>query len=73
MDNPYASDLTYFPYVQSYGDPSLAKNQAGFVNFIYRPRSDILFSAEYRRLKTYSLTEGANGAGHLNLMMGVLF
>ncbi len=73
MDNPYASDLRYFPYAQSYGDPSLAKNQAGFVNFIYRPRSDILFSAEYRRLKTYSLTDGANGAGHLNLMMGVLF
>jgi hypothetical protein len=73
MDNPYASDLRYFPYVQSYGDPSLAKNQAAFVNFIYRPRSDILFSAEYRRLKTYSLTDGANGAGHLNLMMGVLF
>jgi hypothetical protein len=73
MDNPYASDLKYFPSVQSYGDPSLAKNQAGFVNFIYRPRSDLLFSAEYRRLKTYSLTNGTNEAGHLNLMMGVLF
>jgi len=73
MDNPYARDLRYFPYVQSYGNPSLAKNQAAFVNFIYRPRSDILFSAEYRRLKTYSLTDGANGAGHLNLIMGVLF
>jgi hypothetical protein len=73
MDNPYASDLRYFPYVQSYGDPSLAKNQASFVNFIYRPRSDILFSAEYRRLKTYTLTDRTSGAGHLNLMMGVLF
>ncbi|HSZ61815.1 MAG TPA: hypothetical protein VK828_08450 [Terriglobales bacterium] len=73
MDNPYASDLKYFPYVQSYGDPALAKNQAAFVNFIYRPRSDILFSAEYRHLKTFSLTDGANSAGHLNLMMGVLF
>ncbi|MFY9907362.1 MAG: hypothetical protein WBX02_11600 [Terriglobales bacterium] len=73
MDNPYASDLKYFPYAQSYGDPSLAKNQAAFVNFIYRPRSDLLFSAEYRHLTTYSLTDGTNGAGHLNLMMGVLF
>jgi hypothetical protein len=73
MDNPYASDLKYFPYAQSYGDPSLAKNQAGFVNMIYRPRSDLLFSAEYRHLTTDSLTHGANSAGHLNLMMGVLF
>jgi hypothetical protein len=40
---------------------------------IYRPRSDLLFSAEYRHLTTDSLTHGANSAGHLNLMMGVLF
>jgi len=72
-DNPYASDLKYFQYPQSYGDPTLARNHAGFVNMIYRPRSDLLFSAEYRRLTTYSLSDGANGAGHLNLTMGVLF
>ena len=73
MDNPYASDLKYFEYPQSYGDPTLARNQGSFVNMIYRPRSDLLFSAEYRHLTTYSLTDGGNSAGHLNLMMGVLF
>ena len=73
MDNPYASDLKYFQYPQSYGDATLARNQGSFVNMIYRPRSDLLFSAEYRHLTTYSLTDGGNGAGHLNLMMGVLF
>lgn len=73
MDNPYASDVKYFPYSVAYGDPTLAKNQAGFANFIYRPRSDLLFSAEYRRLTTYSLIDGGSSAGQLNLMMGVLF
>jgi hypothetical protein len=73
MDNPYASDLKYFPYAQSYGDPTLARNQGSFVNMIYRPRSDLLFSAEYRHLTTYTLTDGGNSAGQLNLMMGVLF
>jgi hypothetical protein len=72
-DNPYARDLKYFRYPQAYGDPALAKNQGGFVNIIYRPRSDLLFAAEYRRLRTYSLTDGRNSAGHLNLSMGVLF
>jgi len=72
-DNPYASDLKYFVYPQSYGDPTLARNQGSFVNMIYRPRSDLLFSAEYRHLTTYSLTDGGNSAGHFNLMMGVLF
>ena len=73
MDNPYASDLKYFAYPQSYGDATLARNQGRFVNVIYRPRSDLLFSAEYRHMTTYSLIDGGNNLGHLNLMMGVLF
>jgi len=73
MDNPYASDLKYFRYAQAYGDPTLARNQGSFVNMIYRPRSDLLFSAEYRHLTTYTITEGGNNARHLNLMMGILF
>jgi len=73
MDNPYATDLKYYPYAQAYGNPTLARNQGSFVNMIYRPRSDLLFSAEYRHLTTYTITNGGNSAGHLNLMMGVLF
>ncbi|MGA7294862.1 MAG: hypothetical protein WBW53_13980 [Terriglobales bacterium] len=73
IDNPYASDLKYFQYPVSYGDATLARNRGSFVNMIYRPRSDLLFSVEYRRLTTYSLTDGGNSAGQLNLMMGVLF
>jgi hypothetical protein len=73
VDNPYASDLKYFPSAQAYGDPMLARNQGSFANMIYRPRSDLLFSAEYRHLTTYTINEGGNNAGQLNLMMGVLF
>jgi outer membrane murein-binding lipoprotein Lpp len=75
MDNPYANDLEYFPYSLLYGGGNavLARNRGSFVNMIYRPRSDILFSAEYRHLTTYTINNGGNDAGHLNLMMGVLF
>jgi len=73
MENSYASDLRYFQYVQAYGDPNLARNQGSFVNFIYRPRSDLLFSAEYRHLTTYTIDGNGNNADHLNLVMGVLF
>lgn len=72
MDNPYAADLKLFPYATSW-NTTLTRNQGSFVNFIYRPRSDLLFSAEYRHLTTYDVTTGGNSAGHLNLMMGVLF
>jgi hypothetical protein len=72
MDNPYAKDVKYFPYAANWNTP-LSKNQGSFVNMIYRPRSDLLFSAEYRHLTTYDITHGGNSAGHLNLMVGVLF
>ena len=63
----------YFPDSLSYGDPTLARNRGSFVNMIYRPRSDLLFSGEYRYLTTYSTTGSGSSAGQINLMMGVLF
>ncbi len=72
-DAPYLADLRAFPNSQAYGDPTLTKNQGGLVNVIYRPRSDLLFSAEYRHLKTYTIDKGVYNVDHVNLMMGVLF
>jgi len=73
IDNPFARDLNHFPYAYSYGEPILARNHAGFFNMIYRPRSDLVFAAEYRRIDTDSLDGRDWGAGHLNLSMGILF
>lgn len=73
MDNPYAKDLEYFQYPYTYAGTVWTRNRSGFANVIYRPRSDLLFSAEYRQIETNSLTTGLSGAGHLNLAMGVLF
>jgi hypothetical protein len=58
---------------QSYGDPTLTRNLGGFGNVIYRPRSNLLFSLEYRRLKTYNIYDSNWTAGQVNLAMGVLF
>ena len=40
---------------------------------IYRPRSDLLFSLEYRRTKTFSIYDYSASAGQVNLGMGILF
>ena len=72
-DAPYMADLRAFAFPQAYGDPTLSKNQGSLFNVIYRPRSDLLFSAEYRHLKTYTTDNGAYSAGHVNLTMGVMF
>ena len=73
QDNPFASDLRYFSQPQSYGDPTLTRNQGVFGNVIYRPRSDVLFSLEYRHVKTFSIYDTNANAGQVNLGMGILF
>ena len=50
-----------------------ARNQVLFVNYIFKPRSDLLFSAEYRRLRTYKITGSPDTAGQIGLAVGFLF
>jgi hypothetical protein len=73
-DTIFARDLRNFPvFVQGYLDPSVARNQSAFGNFIYRPRSDVLFSVEYRYFRTFSINGSAESADHINVGMGVVF
>lgn len=73
-DSIFAGDLRSFPVVQQgYIDPSVARNQAAFGNFIYRLRSDFLFSIEYRHLRTFGINGNSEAADHVNVGMGVSF
>jgi hypothetical protein len=68
IDNPRASEVR-----AAFGNqPYLEANRSWLGNFIFRPRSDVLFSAEYRRFRTDQLY-GENNAGQINVVMGVLF
>lgn len=73
LDNPFAKELrvdggntTYYPF-------PLSKNETGFMNFIYQPRSNIVFSMEYRRIKTFTLDRMANTANISNVSVGYIF
>ena len=71
-DNPFSADVHWFPSpVGPYG-AVLAANRSEMANVIFRPRSDLLLSAEYRHLRTTQLI-GFNTADQVNVMMGVLF
>jgi len=76
QDNPFASELRAFPFT-AYGSGSpaatVARNHTGMVNFIYRPRSDLVFSTEYRHTGTYQIDGTRYSADQLNLVMGILF
>jgi hypothetical protein len=73
QDNPFASELRAFPASAQYYGSSLSRNFSPFVNFIYRMRSDVLFSLEYRRLQTYTLDSNANIANQTGVSLGYIF
>jgi hypothetical protein len=50
-----------------------ARNQMVFANYIFKPRSDLVFSVEYRRLRTYDVNGPSDAAGQLGLAVGFLF
>jgi hypothetical protein len=73
QDNPLARDLKAFPFLQQ-SDPNSfsARNRSALLNFIYRPRSDILLSGEYRWIRTFQFRD-SDAARQISLSMGVLF
>ena len=73
VDNPFASELRRFPASASYYGYLLSRNASPFVNFIYRLRSDVLFSVEYRRLQTYNLDSDIDTANQISLSVGYIF
>ena len=72
-DNPFASDIEFFPNPTGTYFSPLARNQSIFANSIFRPRSDLLVAFEYRHLRTYSTNGSKKSADHLNLALGVSF
>jgi hypothetical protein len=50
-----------------------ASNRSFFFNYIFRPRSDLVFSAEYRRLHTSEILGESYSAGQIGLAAGFLF
>jgi hypothetical protein len=71
-DNPFAGEFRLYNANTIYPG-ALTRNLSPLVNFIYQIRSDILFSTEYRYLKTTVLDSGSISASHINLSLGYIF
>lgn len=72
-DESFGSDLRRFQSARSYFDPALNRNQSGLFNVIFYPRSDLVLSLEYRRLRTSEISNSIYRASQVNLGIGVLF
>ncbi len=67
-DDAFASDIRGFST-----DPVLGRNRGALGNFVFRPRSDLVFSAELRRLRTFPVSASSSSINQVNLAMGILF
>jgi regulator of replication initiation timing len=72
MDSPFSSDIHSISMPVGYYPQLLTSNRSEMANFIFRPRSDLLFSGEYRHLRTSTIGT-INAAEQVNVAMGVLF
>jgi peptidoglycan hydrolase CwlO-like protein len=67
------ANLQYVTQDGSYPGPLIGRNQSAFVNGIYHLRSNIMFSAEYRRLRTAQSQPGIFTANQVSLSAATLF
>ena len=73
LDNPFSHQLRQFPSVQNGLYSGLGINRSAMANVIYRPRSDLLFSVEYRHLGASRLTSQSASVDNLGMGIGLLF
>jgi hypothetical protein len=72
-DNAFASDVRGFATDANNFFTILGRNRGALGNIVYRPRSDLLLSAEFRRLRTFPVYSNSSVTNQLNLAMGILF
>lgn len=72
-DDAFATDVRGFATDANNFGSILGRNRGALGNLIYRPRSDLLLSAEFRRLHTFPVYDSASVTNQVNLAMGILF
>lgn len=71
-DRPFRNDLLHFSQSSQSGTFAIFRNRTNMFNVIYRPRTDLVLSLEYRHFRTWRIDSYEN-ASHINLGVGVLF
>ena len=72
-DDAFTSDIRGFAIDQNNFGPILGRNRGALGNVVFRPRSDLVFSAELRRLRTFPVYSSSSSTNQVNLSLGMLF
>jgi hypothetical protein len=70
-DQPFSEDLLHFSPPAA-TTSLISRNRTQMYNVIFRPKTNLIFSLEYRRFRTWRIDTSTN-ASHVNLGVGVLF
>lgn len=72
-DNAFAGEIRGFAINPNNYAPMQGRNRGALGNVVFRPRSDLLFSAEWRHLRTFPVYTSSSMTNQVNLAMGILF
>jgi hypothetical protein len=72
-DDAFAGDIRGFAVDMNNFGTILGRNRGQLGNVVYRPRSDLLLSAEFRRLHSFPIYSSDVVTNQINLAMGILF
>jgi hypothetical protein len=72
-DDAFTGDVRGFATDQNNFGLILGRNRGALGNLVFRPRSDLVLSAEFRRLRTFPVYSSSNSTNQVNLSVGILF
>jgi hypothetical protein len=72
-DDAFAGDARGFATDQNNFGPILGRNRGTLGNIVFRPRSDLVLSAELRRFRTFPVYSSSSVTNQVNLTLGILF
>jgi hypothetical protein len=72
-DDTFTADVRGFATDANNFGPILGRNRGALANLVFRPRSDLVFSAELRRLRSFPIYSSSSFTNQVNLSMGILF
>jgi hypothetical protein len=73
QDDLYPGNVRGFATDDNNFGPILGRNRGALGNVVFRPRSDLVFSAELRRLRSFPIYNSSTFTNQVNLSMGILF
>jgi hypothetical protein len=73
QDDAFTAEIRGFATDQNNSGLIIGRNRGTLGNVVFRPRSDLVLSAELRRLRTFPVYSSSSSTNQVNLSIGILF